>query len=122
MDIGMLWFDDDSRRPLSEKVARAVEHYKTKYRTVPTVCFVNPATLNGGPEMAAGVQLREARHVLVNHFWIGVGDTAAATNGRGNGKAAGRRGESRRGESRGGESRRGPGRRATQTNGRRPAD
>ena len=41
MDIGMLWYDDDHKRPIGEKVARAVEHYKTKYGVVPTVCFAN---------------------------------------------------------------------------------
>lgn len=93
MDIGMLWYDD-TQRPLGEKITRAVEHYKTKYGAAPTVCFVNPAALKNDPEAAsataAGVQVRSARHVLVNHFWIGVGEAAARTeakngNGRNNG-------------------------------------
>ena len=77
MEVGMLWFDDDPRRGLEEKVARAVAHYKEKYGQMPTLCFVNPGTLNGGPEAAAGVQIRAARTVLPNHFWIGLGDPAA---------------------------------------------
>ncbi len=85
MDIGMLWYDDDNKRALGDKVARAVEHYKTKYGAVPTVCYVNPVTLKDGPETAAGVQLRKARNVMVDHFWIGVGDGAGP-----NGKAGGR--------------------------------
>jgi hypothetical protein len=83
MDIGMLWYDD-TKRPLDEKVTRAVEHYKAKYGAVPTVCYVNPITLKDGPETAAGVALRKARNVLVDHFWIGVGETG------GNGSAGGR--------------------------------
>jgi hypothetical protein len=82
----MLWFDDDAKRPLKDKVARAVEHYKTKYGAAPTVCFVNPSMLKDAPEAAGGVQLRPARMVLVNHFWIGVGEAAAPAEGRnGNG-------------------------------------
>jgi hypothetical protein len=83
MDIGMLWYDDDGKRSLSEKVARAVDFYKTKYGTLPTVCFINPATLKdkAAPESAGGVQLRSARNVLVDHFWLGVGEA----NGNGNG-------------------------------------
>ena len=94
MDIGMLWYDDDNKRPLSEKVARAVEHYKTKYGAVPTVCYVNPATLKeGGPETSAGVQIRKARNVLADHFWIGMGETAASNgSGHTNGKRAARNG------------------------------
>ena len=90
MDIGMLWYDD-GKRPLAEKVTRAVEHYKAKYGAVPTVCFVNPKTLTDGPENAAGVQLRKSHNVLVDHFWIGVGDTNG--NGNDNGRHAnGKRG------------------------------
>lgn len=88
MDIGMLWYDDDNKRPLGEKVARAVEHYKNKYGAVPTVCYVNPATLkDGSPETSAGVHIRKARNVLADHFWIGVGEAS------GNGHAEGRNGK-----------------------------
>jgi hypothetical protein len=79
MDIGMLWYDD-TKRDLDTKVARAVEHYKTKYGAVPTVCFVNPGVLaaKDSPETAAGLSLRPARTVLPNHFWIGVGEAGSA--------------------------------------------
>lgn len=74
MEIGMLWFDDDARRTLAEKVARAVEHYKAKYGLAPTVCFVNPGMLRSTPAYAGGVHLRPSRNVLPNQLWIGVGD------------------------------------------------
>ena len=75
MDIGMLWYDDDSKRPFGEKVARAVDYYKAKYGSVPTVCFVNPSALKDSPDTAAGVQIRSARNVMADHFWLGVGET-----------------------------------------------
>jgi hypothetical protein len=80
MDIGMLWYDDDHKRTLNERVSRAVDYYKAKYGVVPTVCFINPATLKDGPETAAGVQLRSARNVLADHFWLGIGEPAAHAN------------------------------------------
>ena len=97
MDIGMLWFDDDAKRSLNDKVARAVEHYKTKYGATPTVCFVKPSMLTAerAPEVAGGVQLRPARMVLVNHFWIGVGEAAQSETHHGNG--ARKNGNSRKG-------------------------
>ncbi len=82
MDIGMLWYDD-TKRDLDAKVARAVEHYKTKYGATPTVCFVNPSLLaaKDTPETVAGLALRSARTVLPNHFWIGVGEAQVSGNG-----------------------------------------
>lgn len=94
MDIGMLWYDDDSKRPFGEKVARAVDYYKAKYGSVPTVCFVNPAAIKDAPDIAAGVQIRSARNVMPDHFWLGVGETngsgVAAAAGRPNGRARAR--------------------------------
>jgi len=93
MDIGMLWYDDDSKRAFGEKVARAVDYYKAKYGSVPTICFVNPASMQDAPDTAAGVQIRSARNVMVDHFWLGVGET----NGSGQGRpAAAERANSRR--------------------------
>jgi hypothetical protein len=42
-------------------------------------------TAERAPEVAGGVQLRPARTVLVNHFWVGVGEAAQpeARNGAG---------------------------------------
>jgi hypothetical protein len=91
MDIGMLWYDDDAKRPLGEKVARAVDYYKTKYGSVPTVCFVNPATLKDAPDTAAGVHIRTARNVMVDHFWVGVGESNGNGNGHGRGNNTGMR-------------------------------
>ncbi|MBI4771743.1 MAG: hypothetical protein HY784_15340 [Chloroflexi bacterium] len=73
----MLWFDDDGGRSLEEKVRRAAEHYARKYGQRPTLCFVNPGALNGGPHSVAGVQLRKTRTVMLNHFWIGYEEPAA---------------------------------------------
>ncbi len=89
MDIGMLWYDDDHKRPLAERISKAVDYYKGKYGVVPTVCFVNPVTLKDAPESAAGVQLRSARNVLVDHFWLGIGEANGNSNANGhaNGKA-----------------------------------
>jgi hypothetical protein len=73
MEIGMLWFDD-SASGLKEKVSRAVSHYESKYGRRATVCLAHPDTLNGGEGLVAGVELRAARSVMPNHYWIGVED------------------------------------------------
>lgn len=71
MDIGMLWFDDESVST-SEKIQRAVTFYTEKYGRRPTLCLVNPATLNGGERVMAGVKVRKASNVMPDHYWIGV--------------------------------------------------
>lgn len=71
MDIGMLWFDD-SARPLQEKVQRAADYYAQKYGRAPTLCLVHPSSLQGGPRLVAGVEIRGARTVMPNHLWIGI--------------------------------------------------
>jgi hypothetical protein len=72
MDIGMLWKDDDGRRSLQEKVARAVDYYQQKYGEQPTVCVIHPHMLPDGVEATAGVRLLTAKTVQINHFWLGV--------------------------------------------------
>jgi hypothetical protein len=75
MDIGMLWYDDDAKRQLDEKVARAVEYYRAKYGVLPTECYVNPGMLGENQSATtAGVRLRPNRTVIKNHFWLGVGE------------------------------------------------
>ncbi len=74
MDIGMLWFDDQSAST-PEKIQRAVSFYTEKYGRRPTLCLVNPATLNGGEGIMAGVKVRKARNVMPDHYWIGVDES-----------------------------------------------
>ena len=71
MKIGMLWFDNSSRS-VKEKVQDATTYYIEKYGQAPTLCFVNPATLEGKEDRSNGVEVREAPTVMPDHFWIGV--------------------------------------------------
>jgi len=71
MEIGMLWFDD-SQLDLDKKISRAVAFYGEKYGRSPTLCLIHPVTLDGGKEIVAGVQIRQASSVMPDHFWIGI--------------------------------------------------
>jgi hypothetical protein len=86
MDTGLLWFDD-SPGALSDRVRRAVEYYAQKFGRSPTVCLVNPAMLQKEDRAVAGIQVRGARTVMPNHFYLG-----EEQNGRSDGdkKANGR--------------------------------
>jgi len=90
MNVGMLWFDNDPKSNLDNKIERAARYYRDKYGKTPTVCFVHPSMLTNGKTMkaepengkqasedeksyaACGVEIRSNHSVLPNHFWIGV--------------------------------------------------
>jgi hypothetical protein len=83
MKTGLLWFDDDPRRKLEEKVQRAAAHYERKYGQVPDLCYVHPSALDNGngkrgkrsDVMKAGeVEVRAGRSVLLHHFWLGMAE------------------------------------------------
>jgi len=82
MKTGLLWFDDDPRRQLEEKVRRAATYYERKYGQSPTLCFVHPSVFNGNgngkgngkKSKADGVEIRAGRAVLPDHFWLGVAE------------------------------------------------
>ena len=88
MKTGMLWFDDDPKRSISEKVERAAVRYREKYGVAPDLCYSNPASFADCPESVqpkasssgAGnslsrITLKHARSILPNHFWLGVSDS-----------------------------------------------
>lgn len=81
MKTGMLWFDNSSRS-IKEKVQEAADYYVAKYGQAPTLCFVNPATLEGKADGSNGVEVREAVTVMPDHFWIGV-DKKSTVKGNG---------------------------------------
>ena len=69
---GLLWFDDDPKRSVLDKIARAVQRYQQKYGHSPDVCYANPADLKDGDAKASGVRVLPAKTVLPHHFWIAV--------------------------------------------------
>jgi hypothetical protein len=78
MKTGLLWFDDDPRSGLEEKVRRAATHYERKYGRLPDLCFVHRSVFNGNGKRrvinAGGVEIRPGRAVLPGHFWLGVAE------------------------------------------------
>ena len=86
MKTGLLWFDDDPRKELAEKVLRAAAHYERKYGQAPDLCFVHPSALKNGNgngkrrvKKAGEVEIRPGRTVLPHHFWLGVAEKKART-------------------------------------------
>ena len=72
MNIGWMWFDDDPKRTLEEKVKRATRAYRDKFGHAPNRCFVNKGQLDGQKINLNGLKVVGARNVLRHHFWLGV--------------------------------------------------
>ena len=58
MNIGLLWFDNESERSLKEKIGNAVSHYSQRFGDKPTVCYMHPETLDDDFNSLRGVRLK----------------------------------------------------------------
>ncbi len=81
MKTGLLWFDDDPRKQLEDKVLRAAAHYERKYGQSPNLCFVHPSVFNGNgnrekSKKAGRVEIRTGRSILPDHLWLGMAESA----------------------------------------------
>ena len=95
MEIGMLWFDNDKKTSIPNKVEKAARYYQDKYGVTPDLCYVHPKTVqgeNGGngnprkptlnePLRIGKIQVLKNEKVLPDHFWIGKGADALSSDG-----------------------------------------
>lgn len=61
------WFDDEKKKPLSEKLNESVEVYEVKFGKKPNLALVNEKDA----EEVAGWEVKISGIVRPNHFWIG---------------------------------------------------
>ncbi len=86
---GLLWYDDDNRRPVAAKVIEAVERYRERVGFEPTVCQLAPAQLTAlaaatasrskrahtpAIELPRALRLEPDEHLHPNYFMLGVGE------------------------------------------------
>jgi hypothetical protein len=61
ISTGLLWFDDDARRPLPRKIADALDRYRDRTGYEPTTCLVNPAQAESLHAPATAIRPRTRR-------------------------------------------------------------
>jgi hypothetical protein len=93
MDIGLLWFDDDPRRGLEDKVGRAAKRYREKYGRWPNTCYVHPQVVTDhlGQELRLAsarkartrIRVVSAPNILLHHYWLGESREVPATREKG---------------------------------------
>ena len=82
MEVGLLWYDDDPRRALEDKVGRAAQRYREKYGHWPNTCYVHPGAVSEQTGQDLQVMLRSdkprstirlvsAPYILLHHYWLG---------------------------------------------------
>jgi hypothetical protein len=76
MQIGLLWYDDDPRRALEEKVSQAAARYREKFGREPNVCYVHPTVMVHNEAKCGAVRVLAAPGILPHHFWLGVESAA----------------------------------------------
>jgi hypothetical protein len=91
MKSGLLWYDNDPRRPLEDKIGQAARRYHEKYGSWPNTCFVHPQAMADdgdqpfsilNPEKQQGtIQVLSAANVLLHHFWLGECQNVERRNG-----------------------------------------
>ena len=72
LKIGLLWFDDDPKRPVVAKLDEAVERYEERFGSRPTLVYLHPAQAEG--IIYRRLSVRGDASLRRNHFLIGVDD------------------------------------------------
>lgn len=94
MEIGLLWFDDDPRRGLEDKLGRAAQRYRDKYGRWPNMCYVHPKVLadQTGEELRVPctslrppsvIRVVSAPNILLHHYWLGENGSSATQSAGG---------------------------------------
>jgi hypothetical protein len=93
MEIGLLWYDNDPRRTLEDKIGQAAQRYREKYGRWPNTCYVHPQAVaepaEQGQEMACRlkgsrttIQVLSAPNILLHHLWLGESANEPLDKGR----------------------------------------
>ena len=67
--IGMLWFANDPKKTLADKVLDAAKYYERKYGISPDLCHVHSSMVDkSNPQ----IEIIADDSVQIGHLWIGV--------------------------------------------------
>jgi hypothetical protein len=72
MREGLLWFDNDPKRKLADKIGQAATRYQVRFGRRPTTCYLSDRDFDGETAEVNGIRLRPVINVRPHHFWIGV--------------------------------------------------
>jgi hypothetical protein len=68
----LVWYDEDARRSVAEKIQNARDAYGKRFTSVPNLVLLNAADFAGLEGM--GIEVRSERTVQPHNFWVGRSD------------------------------------------------
>ncbi len=71
MREGLLWFDDDPRRRMDEKIRQAAARFRQKFGVAPDVCYVSEQAIDRAEMRIDDVRVLPMSTVRPHHFWVG---------------------------------------------------
>ena len=66
--LGWMWFDNDPKTSLDDKLRQASERYRQKFGQKPRLCYVNGSALADPQPDHGSLQMRGAGNVLPGYF------------------------------------------------------
>ncbi|HEU5199959.1 MAG TPA: hypothetical protein VFU32_09990 [Ktedonobacterales bacterium] len=77
LKMGLLWFDDNPKRPLAEKLEEAAERYQERFDRWPTLVHLNPTQAEGLSVKYKRLRVFGDEHLRRNYFIVGVDEVDA---------------------------------------------
>lgn len=74
MTTGMLWYDKDPTKKISEKILSAVNYYQQKYGIKPNICFIHPRLRDNNLAPEVNLEIQYNFSISPDHIWIGTHD------------------------------------------------
>ena len=72
----MIWFDNDQKKKLADKIADGVAHFKNKYKKAPNLCTVHPSQVGDQTILPLdGVKIQASNYALKNDIWLEIADS-----------------------------------------------
>ena len=72
MEQGLLWFDNNPNKDLTEKVKQAAARYRARLKQQPTVCYICETECADKPQAVGKIVIKAAPYVRPNYLLIGV--------------------------------------------------
>lgn len=79
---GLLWYDDNPKLTLAEKIEAAAKHYHLKFGIAPDTCYVNKVAFEKDVQLVnvdvddMHVRVLRDEYVGPDNYWIGCSDSA----------------------------------------------